>query len=303
MVLSKFLKFLTMRTYGFFYTYNWVFYLFSFSSVYCILAIGLDWFWKFGEFKNANKINTILINLSYSYIAALLFFIFNDYIPRRIASKKALGVLGSQISKIHADMSRLISTIKMILNIDKEDVEITLKDLYQLSSFNESFEKNYFECTPIINNVVSDNKTRGVFFYKEFKSSAENIIKNIQKLAKDPLFMYLEKDLVELISRMLQNKFLVSLKQTHNLSSSRVWPYALDESFYNYIQEYFLFEKYKFRKTKYKFKKLTHDQSIELQSIRKEVIEEVRQKIVNIKKGKFIKNGIEYRILNGEVLD
>ncbi len=44
-------------------------------SLYIIFCVGLGWFWTIGESENYEKINQVLLNLSYSYIAGW-FFIF-----------------------------------------------------------------------------------------------------------------------------------------------------------------------------------------------------------------------------------
>ena len=70
-----------------------ILYLLTLSSGYIILTIGLGWFWTIGSCENADRINQVLLNLSYSYIAGWIFYLLVTYFPemqRKITLRPAI---------------------------------------------------------------------------------------------------------------------------------------------------------------------------------------------------------------------
>lgn len=56
----------------------------TFLAVCCFYAIGnivLGWFWSIGTVENSNAINSIILNLSYSYIAGFIVYILTVILP------------------------------------------------------------------------------------------------------------------------------------------------------------------------------------------------------------------------------
>ena len=49
--------------------------------LYAVVQIRLGWFWNIGCVENAEAINSIIEGLSYSYIAAYLFYILTTFLP------------------------------------------------------------------------------------------------------------------------------------------------------------------------------------------------------------------------------
>lgn len=72
---------------------------------YAILTIKLDIFWKFGELEKADSINDIILNLSYSILAAVIFYIFIEVIPYYTKKKKMRQVLRTKIDRIKQDLN------------------------------------------------------------------------------------------------------------------------------------------------------------------------------------------------------
>jgi len=50
-------------------------------ALYTILQVKLGIAWTIGAINNADDVNEVLVNLSYSYLAALLFYLLTDRIP------------------------------------------------------------------------------------------------------------------------------------------------------------------------------------------------------------------------------
>ena len=68
--------------------------------LYAVLQIRLGCFWYIGSVKNADAINSIIEGLSYSYIAAYLFYILTSYLPERKRKKKLGLVIQDRVHKI-----------------------------------------------------------------------------------------------------------------------------------------------------------------------------------------------------------
>lgn len=75
------------------------------ACIYAILTIKLDLFWKFGEWQKADNINDIIVNLSYSILAAVIFYVFIDIVPYYTKKRKMRQVLRTKIDRIKQDLN------------------------------------------------------------------------------------------------------------------------------------------------------------------------------------------------------
>lgn len=62
-------------------------------SIYIILYVGLGYGWPLGSSENADRINNVALNISYSYIAGLIFYFFTSYLPYLVNKKKIKTIL------------------------------------------------------------------------------------------------------------------------------------------------------------------------------------------------------------------
>ena len=62
---------------------NLILCLLTLCAGYIILTVGLGWFWTIGSFENADRINQVLLNLSYSYIAGWIFYLLVLYFQHK----------------------------------------------------------------------------------------------------------------------------------------------------------------------------------------------------------------------------
>ena len=125
---------------------------------YVELGIGLDIF----PCKNADKINTILLNLSYSYIAALIFAWIWEHIPQICNEKKAFKINESNINSIYRNMHELITSLMMVYKIDKDIFELNINDLSQCNIYKPDFSFIYYE-KYIIKGNNKETKEKGIF--------------------------------------------------------------------------------------------------------------------------------------------
>lgn len=76
--------------------------------LYAVTQIKLDWFLPIGSIKNADSVNSIIENLSYSYITAYIFFLLTIVIPSCRRKKKISPILRSKVKNIGAKNIRNI---------------------------------------------------------------------------------------------------------------------------------------------------------------------------------------------------
>ena len=68
--------------------------------LYAILQIRLGWFWAIGSARRAGDINAIIEGLSYSYLAAALFYLLTMYLPAKRRQEKIVPVIQKRVEEI-----------------------------------------------------------------------------------------------------------------------------------------------------------------------------------------------------------
>ena len=82
------------------YIFNTVLIIITAVCLYAIGYIGLDWFVPLASVDNPERINTVLINLSYSYIAGLIFYLLTTSFPRYVFAHKMKKPLQIKVKTI-----------------------------------------------------------------------------------------------------------------------------------------------------------------------------------------------------------
>ena len=70
------------------YIFNTILIIITIICLYAIGYIGLEWFVPIGSADNPERINSVLINLSYSYIAGVIFYLLTTSLPRYVFAHK-----------------------------------------------------------------------------------------------------------------------------------------------------------------------------------------------------------------------
>lgn len=83
------------------YVFNTILIVITIVCLYAIGYIGLDWFVPLGNADNPERINTVLINLSYSYIAGLIFYLLTTSLPRYVFARKMRKPLQSKVKTMY----------------------------------------------------------------------------------------------------------------------------------------------------------------------------------------------------------
>lgn len=79
---------------------DWIVLGVSILCLYAVIQIRLGCFWGFGSFENAGAVNSIIEGLSYSYIAAYLFYLLTVFLPTRRRRKKILPIIKERVHEI-----------------------------------------------------------------------------------------------------------------------------------------------------------------------------------------------------------
>lgn len=174
-------------------------YILTVFSAYIICAVGLGWFWLIGNCDNAERINEVLINLSYSYVAGLIFYVLVTYLPKLQAKKTITPVLKFKIINLKKEINACIQTFgtnedeKLVDNITKEQLSQLIN---QADMYSNSFYANMVGYQQ--NNFQFLNATRSNVYaimgqlieYKEYMSTEQLI--DIEKI-RDSTFFHLTK--------------------------------------------------------------------------------------------------------------
>lgn len=274
-------------------------------SLYILFCVGLGWFWTIGSSTNYERINQVLLNLSYSYIAGLIFYIFIEYIPKKIAAKKAFNIWKNQLVNIYLHMSEIVAEIKLIANITKEDKDIVLGDLKDIVKYKPQYKKLYYKSITFVNKTPNKDRTKGVFeFHADLYEAGIYIKKYIAEMIKLPSASNITPNLLEIISEIKSCKFLSTCNSFKDvfLENYEYDINSCDKDFYDFLQLYIRLSKYKFSKYSYKYELLSQNEITKMEAERKKVLEEIKKSGIRLNNQKFYKNNIEYKIRNGKLI-
>lgn len=90
---------------------------------YIILHVGLGWLWPIGNCENADNVNQVLLNLSYSYMAGLIFYLLVNYLPNYLKKRKVLPSIRLKIEDLYKQINACIQTFE---STDRADLLDTI---------------------------------------------------------------------------------------------------------------------------------------------------------------------------------
>lgn len=152
----------------------------SFLCIYAISNIGLGKLWSLGHADNYIQINNVLINLSYSYIAGLIFYILISYFPNKIRSNKFRPIIQTKIDDLYNQINACVVTFQTKTDGDLIQ-DITSDNLEKSIVGNSMYTKSHYgELTGLsMDNFLFLSRTRNSVFdiiesllqYRDFMSS------------------------------------------------------------------------------------------------------------------------------------
>ncbi|WP_071146702.1 hypothetical protein [Bacteroides ihuae] len=185
---------------------NIVIILITILALIIIVVIGLDvQNLKWGSSANAQDINSILINLSYSYIAGAIFYFLVTTIPFYLRRKKINIVIKDRLNIISA------STQTIIFAYDPSSINFTLEQIEKidLDRVNEEELLNLFKRSTVFNisNVarqVLPQANSTIFF------TVKQLLQKIDKTIEETLsyyFNYLSEEQIILLNKVKNSEF------------------------------------------------------------------------------------------------
>lgn len=242
---------------------------FSLAALYVIISVGLGWLPLIGHCVNAERINIVLLNLSYSYVASVLFFCMIELIPRWLNKKKAFKVFEKDLDVVYRKIGEMISVLKMMAETDTENKKLKVSDFSSLSVCRAKYRCTYIKAT------IGKGSERGVIdCYALLKHHSNLIKKKLQNILELPLSSNLQSGFLTLLLEVKQNELLDDC--AHHLKS-RI-PHESDFSIFEFDKKVCIFiQQFQKLSTSFKQKQLR-----EYVLLNETEIVEVKQQLVEI---------------------
>lgn len=145
--------------------------------LYAVIQIQLGIFWNIGISNNADKINSVLLNLSYSYIAGLIMYALTIELPTYIYRKKIRQIIKQNIENVGICLHNLL--VGFPNKEGRDDFNPDISDIEYCESILTDIDWNAKNILPIYNNIP--NKLFETFYYD---------YSNLQKLITSFLQVY-----------------------------------------------------------------------------------------------------------------
>lgn len=245
----------------------------------------------------------ILENLSLAYITSLIIYFLIDFIPKKRLEKKAFTICKLKLVNVYLNMSNIIGPIKMLLDLNKENRNITANELKGITKYEPHLEKTYYKNEVCLNKADSNGQTKGIFlFHKDISQYASKIRKLIDIITTLPSSGNLPIQLLNILSSIHSCEFIEKWHQskTAPVKSSTYEIHNMDNDFYEFIQLYLALEEFDFNKHRYIYTKLNDEEITSITAEKKLIFKEVSNKLTQSEM-KFIFNGIEYRVENRQL--
>lgn len=174
---------------------SWLLWLFTFISAYAVIQIKLGWGIYLGYSDQADDINDVILNLSYSYLAALLFYILTVKLPYWDMKYKVHKALQKKVKLIESNYKACAESVLPITKTLPADInKEMLVSLFQDRSYLESCRLDVF-----------GNNTSIIVYIRKKHEENREIAKEILEYKS-----WLNSDLISEIE-ILRNSNLVSV--------------------------------------------------------------------------------------------
>ncbi|GHV19948.1 hypothetical protein FACS1894174_00840 [Bacteroidia bacterium] len=186
-----------MRKIGAFFTIrNIVLTLLTGASFYIIGCVGLSALPTIGSISNAENLNKVLLNTSYSYLAGLIFYFLVTYMPYRQRAKKIKPAISGKINIIYGKMRDSVRCLKLLT--DELPTTITETYLIQLLSGKSVFDKSGYSITGLDITIIQHLRLQ--------RDEIKNIIKELLEYKE-----YLTDDQLCLIEEIREAQYFYLL--------------------------------------------------------------------------------------------
>lgn len=223
----------------------------------------------FGYDKNYQQINEVIVNLSYSYLAGLIFYLLNDGIPSYFRQKKAMDLIAPKLLSLYSKLDWIVAVTKLEANLDKENNKITLSDCSIANNVALHVSRiAIFSYIRINSNVWNSNPTREwydtILSQAQFAQKVKEIIVAIQTsiVAKD-----LNNNLMSLLYQIQNSGYLTDLEINKELVEMNelksIENHNGQQKLFDFIQMLLKLSLYNFEKHEHKLVKMNESQKEE----------------------------------------
>lgn len=203
----------------------------------------------------------LLNGLCLAFLASFIFYIINNYIPRRINERKAEMSYSNEFFNLYSSMSRIIDMYLYEINIDKNEGKITLEDCKKMNQIKVTNCDNWIEIKYMNNGKFANTVSNHYNLLKDTIEETKRIYKNIDIIRSRSNYHYLSFSLVNCITKIEVNEFIKSMKFHYenpfiselNKGFSFL---GVETSFYDLIQRHIELSSYVTNKCTYDFKYL-----------------------------------------------
>jgi len=124
----------------------------SLICTYIILAVGLKIVPTIYESSNSENINNVSLNLSYSYIAGVIFYFFVTLFPYLILKNKLKPALDLKLIDLKIQITSFIRSFNSVTDIDLKDIDlITIQNIIKKHSI---LDRSYY--SPMTGTTMSN---------------------------------------------------------------------------------------------------------------------------------------------------
>lgn len=223
----------------------------------------------FGKADNAEEINNVLVNLSFSYLAGYIFYVLIEVLPTWSKSKKAMDFVGPRLKAIYSDLDYILVITKLEAGLNKNNQEIQLEDCAFADQMLLESKK-----VAVLTHIRTNGKKWSKDPLKEWydtvetqREFAENVKKKIDDIQRREIYSYLDDSLKFTIDSIYSSKYLSTLKsnydyfQLHGVSQISV--YNGKKSLFDFIQLLEKLKTYSFDIQEHKILKMSKEEEKE----------------------------------------
>lgn len=192
-------------------------------SLYIIGSAGLEVLPGIGSSSNAKNLNNVMLNLSYSYFAGVIFYFFFSYLPQFIQRRKIQPIIDGKVLSIKNQAAAFINSFNMYPINDNMINRIKDSEISKLFGGDNLNRSSYYSAILGLNmsnadyiNLTRDKIIRSVediLFYKEYLSYQQILILEQIKESKF-LFLFKRPDIYKdrSFQTICANEFIALLK-------------------------------------------------------------------------------------------
>lgn len=161
-----------------------------------------------GVSSNANEINEVFYNLSYSYLAGVIFYLVNDWVPRQFREIKARHSLSKEIKQLKLSLDEIHRIIIFITHnkLRQSKGEVDTKQ----NPFSGLIWCKY-------GSPHAKQEIKQIDVKKQLSKEANDVLQIIDRLIKSPLFLDLNKSLAKIYIDFQSEPFIVSAARKESI--------------------------------------------------------------------------------------